>query len=859
MSRIHVFAIDWVPAKHDIASGGGLRSLQIIEALRDCGHDVSYSVPANARHVRRIGRDSAELRHVELHDETNQLELLRKLRPEVVFWLPTLIRNVPLLKAEGVLNVCDLIGLPHYEAAMGAPGSVRPMAKRLLGLCSGADLVLTGSEEQHGYWQAELERSNLVVPRAVVPYALPQSLTRSLPVGSGALKTLHVTGMIYAWSTSVELLVRVAEWVARRKTIRLSMIAGTDPGGATDRSELQALHAATSRLGLELLRETTFERAMAEYQPGSLSLDLYQSTPERRMAVPIRTVNALTHAVPVLSTIDGAFTRRLQNAGAALIADGKPGRSLEAVLDRLAALPAADFGRMGDAARQFAEQEFSAKAASDALRSALAEALDRHEARRRSWHAQRPATPGIGHILVLSDEGDNLQDLRIKIPFAALHARGQIAGYSIWSRGKFSFSTSANPTALAFNAVWVQRHIDPEISLALSIMRRPFVYDLDDNLLTSPTYRERFSLESVQTVRYMVRACTVLSCSTARLAQLVQKATAEFVIDKAVVTPNLIREQIGPRKPGAARAVVWCSTDTPALTQSRIPVLKAIRDFCLAYELKLVCIGASPADLLTESGIEIEHVTAMPYGEYLFFLRSLSPAILVCPLETDADPATLDFVNAKSDIKILEALTTGLIGVFSRAPPYQDTDLPTSILCENNYKAWFEGLMAAWQMSAQTIGAGSVPDRRIAGSLGAEPWREALGRAAMTEPLPYQDFESALMLLRGRLGRRLLSQPEFDHEFYLTQYPDVRREVADGNLHNPYIHYRDHGFGEGRRGRSDDQTGPHNQQFWANLTHTIGDLRATVEARSLQIDTLRARRRTRIGLRPEQLSTTTPG
>jgi hypothetical protein len=849
MSRIHVFAIDWVPAKSDIASGGGLRSLQIIEALRDFGHDVSYSVPVNSRHVRRIGRDSAELRHVELHDDSNQLEILKRLRPEVVFWLPTLIRNIPLLKAEGVLNVCDLIGLPHYEAAMGAPGSVRPMANRLVGLCAGADLVLTGSEEQHGYWQSELERRDLRVPRAIVPYALPRSLTRPLPVGCSGLKTLHLTGMIYAWSTSVQLLVRVAEWVSRRQDIRLSLIAGTDPGGATDRSELKELHAATSRLGLEVLRETAFDRAMAEYQPGSVSLDLYQDTPERRMAVPIRTVNALTHAVPILSTIDGAFTRRLQRAGAAMIADGKPDRSLEAALDRLAGLSAADFGRMAAAAGHFAAQEFSADAASGALRTALEEALDRRAVRRRSWHSKVPDSPRFGHVLVLSDEGDNLQDLRIKIPLVALHARGQISGYSIWCRGKFSYSTSENPKTLAFNAIWVQRHTDPEISLALSVMRRPFVYDLDDNLLTSPSYRERFSLESVQTVRHMVRACTVLSCSTARLAQLVQQAAAEFVIDKAVVTPNLIREQIGARKAGVPQAVVWCSTDTPALTQSRVSVLKAIRDFCLAYELKLVCIGAPPADLLTESGIEIEHVAAMPYGEYQFYLRSLAPAILCCPLETLGDPATLDFVNAKSDIKILEALATGLIGVFSRAPPYLDTDLPTSILCENTYKAWFEGMMSAWQMSAATDASTSVPVTRVAGLLGAEPWREALDRVAMIEPLPYQDFESALTLLRGRLGRRLLSQPEFDHEFYLTQYPDVRREVAEGNLHHPYIHYRDHGFTEGRLGRSDDLTGPHNQQFWANLMHTIGDLRATVEARSLQIDTLRARRMTRMGLR----------
>jgi hypothetical protein len=849
MARVHVFAIDWVPSRNDIASGGGLRSLQIIEALRNGGHDVSWSVPANARHVRRVGRDSPELRHVEMHDEHNQLDLLKRLRPEVVFWLPALIRNIPFLNDTGMVNVCDLIGLPHVEAAMGSPAAVRPMGQRLTGLCTGADLVLTGSEEQNGYWQAALERHEPAVPTAIVPYALPRSLSTAQAVGAAQLRTLHVTGMIYAWSTSVRLLARVADWVSVRNNIRLSLIAGTDPGGATDRSELEQLHAITARLGVRPLSEATFADAMAEYRPGSLSLDLYETTPERQMAVPIRSVNALAHGVPILSTIDGAFTRRLQRAGAAVIATGAGQHSLEATLDRLASLPASDFGRMADAARAFSSQEFDAGDASDALLGAVDAAIDRRAARRRSWHVNVPGAPRPGHVLILSDEGDNLQDLRVKIPFGTLHSRGQISGYSIWNRGKFSFSTSAEPKQLTFDAIWVQRHIDPEVSIALSVMDQPFVYDLDDNLLNSPSYRPRFSLESVQTVRHMVRTCTTLSCSTARLAKLIQQATAEFIIDKTVLTPNLVRDQTGPRASGTPRAVIWSSTDTPALAHSRIPVLKAIRDFCLTYGLKLVCIGSPPPDLIAESMVEVEHIAAMPYSEYLSLLRSYVPAILACPLETSADQETLDFVNGKSDIKVLETLATGLIGVFSRALPYVDSDLTAAVLCENSYTSWFEGLTAARQLAEQPAKPCLVPNSRIAGALGAEPWRAALDRVRLARPVPFQEFESALSLLRGRIGRRLLSHMEFDQEFYLARYPDVRLEVENGRLDNLYAHYRNHGFNEGRLGRSTDTSDAHNQQFWANLMHTVDDLRATVDARSLQIDNLRARRSTRLQLR----------
>jgi hypothetical protein len=148
MAAVHVFAIDWIPSKDDKASGGGLRSLQIVEALRDAGHRVTFSVPVNCRHVRSQGRDSAELRAVLIHDQNNQIDIPRETRPDAVFWLPTLIRDIPFTGLGDMVQVCDLIGLPHIEAAMGSPVQASKIRDKLVGLCDGADLVLTGSEEQ---------------------------------------------------------------------------------------------------------------------------------------------------------------------------------------------------------------------------------------------------------------------------------------------------------------------------------------------------------------------------------------------------------------------------------------------------------------------------------------------------------------------------------------------------------------------------------------------------------------------------------------------------------------------------------------------------------------------------------------
>jgi len=851
MARIHVFAIDWIPAANEIASGGGLRSLQITEALRSAGHQVSISIPANCRMVRRLGCDSPALRDVILHDHQNQLDVLREQRPELVLWLPPLIRRVPLSGLTDMIHVCDLLGLQHVEASMGTPGLVQPMRERLVGLCAGADLILTGSEEQHGFWTAELSRSGLDVPSAIVPYAMPTALRCAGVSGKSRLAKLHVTGMIYAWSTSVGLLDRVAAWADRKGNVTLSIIAGTDPGGATDRSVLTRLNLLSSRASVETRGEVSFADAMAGYQAGSVSLDLYEPSLERRLAVPIRTVNALTVGAPVLTTINSVLTRRLQREGAATIAADADG-GLEAALDRMAALPKDQFSRMSEAARGFAAREFDADAAAEGLCMAIDEAISRRAGRRRAWLTTGPDAPSEGHVLVLTNQAENLVGLRVELPFGALHGRQLISGYTILSRGRVVFSTSGNVDDQAFDAIWVQRAVTPDIAFTLAMLKCPFVFDLDDNLLVSPSYREPFSIESVQTTRNLIWSCAVLSCSTPRLGQLLQDPAMQHLVGKVVVTPNLTRDEPARRPVGKPRCLVWASTDTPALTQSRLPFIKAVRDFCLARQLKLVCIGSTPPDLLAESPVEIDHIARIPYDSYLNLLRSFAPAIIACPLETAADPATLDFINGKSDIKLLESISAGLVGVFSRAPPYTDSNLPEPILCENAYVGWFEGLEAAWLACQRPEPPPALPPERHV-RLGVRPWLEAISRGRLRQKLRLSDVTDNLKLLDGRTARRMLTAEEFDEAFYLEENADVRLAMERRDVPSAFVHYTDHGFREWRAGSPHDIIEAHNTQYWANLLHTTADVRNAIEVRAQQIDQLKTRRALRRGMRQNRL------
>jgi hypothetical protein len=454
----------------------------------------------------------------------------------------------------------------------------------------------------------------------------------------------------------------------------------------------------------------------------------------------------------------------------------------------------------------------------------------------------------LGHILVISGEKQNMRDLRVDLPLSVLQRRRLIAGYTVWHEGEVVFSSRSDP-APVFDAIWLQRSVSAELTLLLENMALPFVYDIDDNLLVSPSYRDPFPPENMQATRNFVRRAAALSCSTAAIASILQRYTDVPLLHKTVVTQNLVRSAPPARAPGPPSCLVWASSDTPALSESRLAILKAVRDFCLAHKLRLICIGNTPPPLLLESEVEVEHAGLLPYQNYLEVLRSLAPAILVCPMEATGDQATLDFVNAKSDIKILEALATGAVAVCSAAKPYLESDLPPPILCTNDYRSWFEGLSKARAACLSGAPAPVVSPWRLAGELGALPFFTALDRARLPRPLALAEFKDRLSLLSARLEHGMVTRDVFDEAYYLATYADVREAVETGSYVSGYTHYVERGFTEGRMAHESDRRSPNAKQWWANLTNSLADLQVAVENRQQRIEALKARRADRLRLR----------
>ena len=822
MARIHVFAADAPASLDGAATPAGLRGAQLVGALQAGGHEVSVSIPAGDA----PGQEAAD--RPLLHDRRTYLDLLHRLRPGVVVWMQPLLRNTPF--GAGTLHVCDLYG-------QGAPTSgLRDKVARHV---AGAGLVLTGSAGQDGFWTAALGQS--AAASAVVPYATPPALCLPPRPGASVLQRLHVPGGLHLRPGGLAWLAQAAAWCAVRG---IGLHIAPPPGGVTDLAAMQALHALETMPGVRLLPPSDRQTVLSGYGPGSLVLDLADDSTERRLASPAPVVDALIHGVPLLTNCGGGLARRLLRANAAVTlppGEGPEANVLDSALDALAALPAEGLTAMSAAARGCAADWFDPADAQAVLLDALDHAA--RGARRRAARRPGPSTPPP-QVLVLTEYESYMRRIRVDLPLGALHREGGIGGYAVWSKGRLGFSTRAREANPAFDAIWVQRDLPSDLVLALGALNRPYLLDIDDNLLVSPAYRAPLPPALLQSVRSLVRGCTAVTTASDRLAGLLQDYAHTVLVDRAVTCRNLAAEQPPWVPAGPPTCVVWASSDAPALTGSYASIVRAVRDFCLAHGLRLVCIGAPPPGLMLEAGVATEHLGLMPYAAYLSHLRALAPAILVAPLDTGADPVTQDFIDGKSDIKVLEALVTGLVGVFSDARAYRDTDLPTPILCRNDHAGWLAGLERARQSCMEGAPRHDLPANRIASGPGLLGWAEALDRVRLRHPMRLSELEQAVALNRTTRLRRVLGPEEFDAEWYVSVNPDVKKAVAAGHV-TAYGHYSAHGFVEGRPGNPDELVREDGQGFWGNVLNTLSDVRTSVEGRTAALDALHARRRRR--------------
>ena len=384
-------------------------------------------------------------------------------------------------------------------------------------------------------------------------------------------------------------------------------------------------------------------------------------------------------------------------------------------------------------------------------------------------------TTGL-RVLAITSDRRFLRQVRIVLPLDALCRAGLVEGFRVLCPVDGSLSDHFALTT--FDVVLAQRSLPAWVTDFLDARDIPYLLDLDDLLIARPAHalglpdaagRERLARS--------IAACAVLAVPNPRLLAALERRLALSLAHKTVIAPNALPGNPDDLKPATRPgAILWASSDRPALLGSGDGIVAAIAGVARRHGLPVLTMGRLGPDILAALP-GARTLGNMGYWRHKAFLRELPTALAAAPLETLGDGETLDFINCKSDVKLAEYGGLGHAGVYSRAAPYVDTDLAAGLLAGNAAEAWTDALERQF-----AAGYRQTPDearailvRRNAETVARECWLPALTRVRLPRRLALADLMAAFAgagPLHHRLADRLY------HGLYGRLAPPALRRVV---------------------------------------------------------------------------------
>lgn len=806
--RIHVFAIDILPSPGIVTTGGSLRSQQIVEGLRRGGHEVTYSVPDSTPLARRQWELlSADERGNAFGGEAGRtyLDVIGRLRPDVVVALWPMAFGFPRLGREGPVIVYDVNGLQNVEGFLAgmasglADTSLAAFTRRYLNKLATADVLLCGSSEQRAYWQGLLSHhldSATPPPMIELPY-YPAEEPAAEAYRAEPLQ-LFCAGAFLPWNSPEGHLLAAAKMLARSGRGELLVIGRPDISMNHAVGVDDELAAVEETGAARLVEGMAYDAFSAAINGRGVAIDLNAPTLERGLAVPIRTVTYLSHGVPLLTNDYSSLGRAIAARGAGWAIDPTDPRAFHDALETVLAAPAETLAAMSAAARRLARERFDARAGFAALEVALSEKSRRPDppapARR-----QAPITKDLRPcVLVVSDDYENFLELRVRIPFDAMYKAGLIKGYHVFGRGRIVRSVGARSEIGEIDAVWVQRVPSRNPLFLADTFDGRFVYDIDDNLLVTASYRPPFSAEFTNIVRTLMRGAKVVATTSGRLMASLERNSGIQIEHKTVLAPN-VAEAIEVL-PGDARpdALLLAASDHLPLTASRAAFLTAIERFARDRRMPLVYVGTEANDF-SKTGMAVQATGTLDYFSYREFIRRHN-VMAIAPLEGHGDPRTQDFVDGKSDIKMVEFGSCGVPAVYADVAPYRDTPLRCGPLVDMGDEGAIGQALDEVFAKADAFRADaqeSVRRHRLALDTVRSTWFAAVENARLPVSLPL-----SVLLEREERFAAFTAEPPvpealFSPEEYVERNPVLADRLAESGG-AAYAHYRQEGIQEGR-------------------------------------------------------------
>jgi glycosyltransferase involved in cell wall biosynthesis len=304
MNKVLVFCSDVIPLNGLATSGGGLRSLQIIEGLRSAGLEVVYSMPWN-RFLRREFNDRIP-NHVRkrLWTDSNQDEIIKKEKPDVIVCVKPSTRKwfgrheIPLaIDFHGP----DLIEFEQM-AKVYLPQARYTLATRKLQSITQGDFFTCAGRRQRYYFMAFLMMAGVDISDLEIhymPVAMPPHLPDRKP--DWERRSIVFSGGFYPWLNPIPALNALSKHLRRIGAGHLEIYGGSHETNPEDKQQFEKFKAELSENPFVSFHGfVPREDVLKAYRRAYAAFELMPKNVEREMAFTTRTVEYLWAGLPVI-------------------------------------------------------------------------------------------------------------------------------------------------------------------------------------------------------------------------------------------------------------------------------------------------------------------------------------------------------------------------------------------------------------------------------------------------------------------------------------------------------------------------------------------------------------------------------
>ena len=270
-------------------------------------------------------------------------------------------------------------------------------------------------------------------------------------------------------------------------------------------------------------------------------------------------------------------------------------------------------------------------------------------------------------VLALSSDNE-LNEIRVRPFLAALLARGVIAGFQLADRKMHSMGWHKE---FSFTHIWCHRNVSTEQFRFLRKHQNvPIIYDLDDLLTAVPDFVKNRP-RVVARVRWCLNHAHAVTTSTELLRS--------HLLSDPARPGNVITLKNGHLSDGSSprsiqKKIIWTSGDHPFVLRENPEFIDRLANIANQHDYEMICIGRlDPA-----MGLKFKrwrYIQRLDVHSYREFLQSFGGAIGLAPLPSGLSAHNQQFFDAKSDIKLLDYISNGMVPIHTSTPPYTQSEL----------------------------------------------------------------------------------------------------------------------------------------------------------------------------------------